>query len=162
MSPEVKELVNAWDDAQWEFSLVFEGLSDADLWKRAHPKLLSVGELAGHVCHWEAVMWGEETDAVAIKSPLVDKRFSYYTTSAADEPVVLDLTVAQVLEEMKRVHEEAKAAVIAQDPNLEESLPSNEKVKWANWLRYRSFHVAYHCGQAYSVRHMMGHTTTDN
>ena len=145
----------------WEFSLVFKGLSDEDLWKRAHPKLLSVGELAGHLAHWEAVMWGDETDSSTIKSPLVDNRFKYYTSSAS-APAKLDLTVEQVHEELKRVHEEAKAAVLAANPDFDAPLPRNPKVTWGMWLGYRPFHVAYHCGQAYSVRHMMGHETEDN
>ena len=33
---------------------------------------------------------------------------------------------------------------------------------WASYLRYRAFHAAYHAGQAYSVRHIFGHKTTDN
>ena len=75
-----------WDSAHWEFSLAFEGLSDDDLWRRADPRLLSVGELAGHVALWEA----EYTD---VESPLRDKRFGYYTNQVT-EPVRLDLGVA--------------------------------------------------------------------
>ena len=36
---ELKELFEDWDTAHWEFSLALEGLSDADLWRRAAPRL---------------------------------------------------------------------------------------------------------------------------
>ena len=45
-------LMMALDNAHREFYFVFEGLTDDDLWRRAHPNLLSVGELAGHVSYW--------------------------------------------------------------------------------------------------------------
>lgn len=51
----MEAFLGAWDEAHWEFTLAFEGLSDEDLWKRAHPRLLSVGELAGHVAYWQSV-----------------------------------------------------------------------------------------------------------
>ena len=50
-------LVKAWDTAHWEFTQVFEGLADEDVWRRPDPRILSVGELAGHIAYWEAVMF---------------------------------------------------------------------------------------------------------
>lgn len=160
-------LAKAWDNAHWEFSLVFEGLGDADVWKRADPRLLSVGELAGHVAFWEAVGFlpaaaGGEVDVtkIAIKSPLIDRGFRYYTSSAA-EPVELDLSAADVLNDLKRVHEEAKAEFFKDSPASGDPTPGS-KMTYGQVLEYRVFHVAYHCGQAYTVRHLLGHTTTDN
>ncbi|MEA2552859.1 MAG: hypothetical protein QOJ65_1035, partial [Fimbriimonadaceae bacterium] len=48
------QLIKAWDEGQWEFSLAFEGLADEDVWRRPHPQLLSIGELAGHIAFWDA------------------------------------------------------------------------------------------------------------
>lgn len=160
-------LVKAWDSAHWEFSLVFEGLSDEDVWMRADPRLLSVGELAGHIAFWEAVGFlpaaaGGEVDVAkfAIKSPLVDRGFRYYTSSA-DQPVKLAISSAEVLSELKRIHEEAKIEFLKDSPDSDAPTPGG-KMTYGQVLEYRAFHVAYHCGQAYTVRHLLGHTTTDN
>ncbi len=155
MDAKIEALVKAWDEGAWEFTLVFEGLSDADLWKRAHPGLLSIGELAGHVAYWDAVIVQG-----GVESPLNDKAFGYYPDQLAHE-VRKNLTVAQVLEELKNVHDAAKAEVM-KVTDLDEKVPWRDDWTWGACLRYRVFHVAYHCGQAYSVRHLMGHTTTDN
>src|SRR2546421_9959560 len=126
-------LIKAWDTACWEFSLVFEGLADEDVWKRPDPRLLSVGELAGHLAHWEAVGLtppepGGEVDMekVSIKSPLVDSAFRYYTTSV-EEPVTRPLGAGQVLKEFQRVHEEAKAVLTKGPPDSEDVLAGTEK-----------------------------------
>lgn len=158
------ELIEAWDEAHWEFTLAFEGLSDEDLWRRAHPALLSIGELAGHVAYWQAV-WtqggGEDhPDPVSlpIKSPLIDHAYRYYSTSV-DSPASAALSVAEVLGELKRIHVAAKEALVGR--SFADPFPG----QWGTWgklVRYQVFHVAYHCGQAYSVRHLMGHETTDN
>jgi hypothetical protein len=158
----LEQLITAWSEGHWEFSLAFEGLSDEDLWKRADPRLLSVGELAGHVAYCDVVMWGMKgPEESPVKSVIVDKRFAYYTSNIG-EPAKLDIGVVEMLNELKRVLEETKASVLALDPDSEDPLPCNEKVTWGQYLRYRVFHIAYHTGQAYSVRHLLGHTTTDN
>ena len=155
MDAKIEALVKAWDEGAWEFTLAFEGLSDDDLWKRAHPGLLSIGELAGHVAYWDAVIVQG-----GVESPLNDKAFGYYPEQLAHE-VKMDLTVAQVLEELQKVHDAAKA-VFDDVTDLDEKVPWRDDWTWGACLRYRVFHVAYHCGQAYSVRHLMGHATTDN
>ena len=155
MNPKIEALIQAWDEGAWEFTLVFEGLSDDDLWRRAHPNLLSVGELAGHVAYWDAVLVPG-----GIESPLNDKAFGYFSDQVAHE-VKKDLNVAQVLEELKRIHDAAKAEVM-KVKDFDEKVPWRDDWTWGGCLRYRVFHIAYHCGQAYSARHLMGHKTTDN
>lgn len=157
-------LIEAWDEAHREFAIALGGLPDDDLWKRAHPRLLSVGELAGHIAYWQAV-WtlggGSDRPDLAqlpIKSPLIDHAFRYYSTNV-DHPSQLALGTAQVLEEVGRVHEAVKAAVA--EKGMDETYPG----QWGTWgalVRYQVFHVAYHTGQAYSVRHVLGHVTEDN
>lgn len=160
----IAPLISAWDEGHREFAIAMNGLSDADLWKRAHPRLLSVGELAGHVAYWQAV-WtmgggGDEPDLghLPIKSPLLDHAFRYYTGSV-EHAVQLDLGVAPLLEEVTRIHEAAKAAVAGK--GIEDPYPGMWGT-WGNLVQYQVFHVAYHTGQAYSVRHLLGHETEDN
>ena len=157
-------LLKCSDDAHWEFYLAVEGLSDADLWRRAHPQLLSVGELAGHVAYWEAVSIASylpEDSPNRIVSPLVDKRFDYYTNEV-NNPVALDLGVDEVLNELKKIHLSFRSATETIDPDSDDAIPDRPGFTWGAYLRYQAFHIAYHTGQAFSVRHLMGHMTNDN
>ncbi len=77
-------LFPAWDEGHRELAIALNGTPDGDLWTRPNPRLLSVGELAGHVAFWEAVRaegMGNKPDVaqLRIKSPLVDPGFHYYT-----------------------------------------------------------------------------------
>lgn len=157
-------LIEAWDEGHREFAIALGEISTEDLWKRAHPRLLSVGELAGHVAYWQAVwVLGEgdprpDLERLPVRSPLLDHAFRYYTGSV-DSPVRLDLDANRLLEEVMRVHEAAKAAVAVK--GKDDPYPG----QWRTWgavVQYQVFHVAYHTGQAYSVRHLMGHETEDN
>jgi hypothetical protein len=160
----IAPLIEAWDEAHREFAIALGGLPDEDLWKRAHPRLLSIGELAGHVAYWQAV-WtmggGEDRPALErlpLESPLLDHAFRYYTTNV-ERPFQLDLGTLQVLAEVGRIHEAAKAAV--GDRSKDDPYPGQWGT-WGNLVQYQAFHVAYHTGQAYSVRHVLGHETEDN
>ena len=157
----------AWAEAQWEFSLAFKDLKDENVWRRPDPKLLSIGELAGHVAYYEALgsvgSWGENDGMpeVPIKSPLIDARFGYYSSNIGD-PVVLAIGAEELAAEVKRIFEESKAAIEAMNPLPTDMLPFSPNVSWLMFMRYRVFHVAYHTGQAYSVRHFLGDTPEDN
>jgi len=155
-------LIEAWDEAHREFAIALEGLPDQDLWKRPHPRLLSVGELAGHVAYWQGVwsMGGSDKpdlEQLGIQSPLLNHGFRYYT-SHVDQPVQLEMTTAQVRDEVGRVHGAAKAALAGKGKDDEHPYWRT----WGNLIQYQVFHVAYHTGQAYSVRHLLGHETEDN
>lgn len=157
-------LIEAWDEAHREFNIALEGLADEDVWKRAHPRLLSVGELAGHIAYWQAVgaqnagNTSRDLTGLAIESPLLNEAFRYYTSNA-DQPTQLDIGTAQVLAEVQRIRDRAKAVV--GDKAKEDPYPGNWGT-WGNFVQYQAFHVAYHTGQIYSVRHMLGHETEDN
>ena len=154
-------LMKALDNAHREFYFAFEGLTDDDLWRRAHPNLLSVGELAGHVSYWWAMGVYSDDLADQIHSPLMDKRFDYYRNTVG-QPVVLELGVEALVAEMKRIYELVRRRILDASPQLSDKNPSRPMFTWQGHLEYQAFHAAYHCGQAYSVRHILGHTTTDN
>lgn len=160
----LESLIEAWDEGHREFGIAFEGLSDEDLWTRAHPRLLSVGELAGHVAYWQAVwaMGGgnakPDLDQLPIQSPFVNHAFRYYSTSV-DVPFKLEMGTAEVVDEVMKVHEAAKAVV--KGKGKDEVYPGQWGT-WGSFVQYQAFHVAYHTGQAYSVRHLLGHETEDN
>jgi hypothetical protein len=105
-------VVKAWDTAHWEMGEAFKGLPEADVWKRPHPRLLSVGELAAHVAYWEAQSFfgeGFETSLTA---------GGRYYTANVDEPFGLSMGAEEVYAEVKRVHDAAKASFLANPTRL--------------------------------------------
>lgn len=157
-------LIAAWDEAYRELGIALGGLSDEDLWRRADPRLLSVGELAGHVGYAQAAWtfgggnYAPDITKLPITSPLIDARFRYYPSTVETE-VRLDIGTSAVHDELLRIHKEAKAAIDGK--KFEDPYPGMWKI-WGNMVQYQVFHVAYHTGQAYSVRHLLGHQLEDN
>lgn len=161
-------LVSAWDEGNWELSEALRELPDDLVWKRPHPALLSIGEIVGHISYYEAILTTAPGPTrkpnladLPIKSPLIDERFTYYSNSI-DEPVVLEMSAAELASEVKRIHEEAKAAVLQVAPDGDDMMRGFENTTWGHNLKYLVFHVAYHSGQIYSARHLMGNETPDN
>lgn len=151
-----EEALKPMDSAIWELSEAFDGLEDKDVWVRAHPRLLSVGELAAHIAygeirwlfpHLESVL---ATDAVGYYPHIIDRPFS------------LEMGAQELYAEVKRVHEACKQHVLAMRPDLTSKLPGRDDWTWGYTLEYMAFHIAYHTGQIYSVRHLLGHETADN
>lgn len=157
----------------YEMQFAFEGLADENVWKRPAPDLLSVGELAGHVALWFTIRLSDQCgqkkpdwEKLPVKSPIIDDRFSYYPTNLPLSPAEhhLKMTADEIYKELLRVHREAVAHFKAWNPDLD-SLPPGEGSygqTYREWLKYQTFHIAYHIGQMYSVRHLLGETTPDN
>lgn len=154
---EMDRLMAALDAAHWEMGEAFKGLPDSEVWKRPDPRLLSVGELAAHVAHWEA----NSFLAHGTESLLASPPAGYYVSSV-DQPFELPLGASEVLEELRKVHEACNAAWIAEPKGADEVNSLRGDWTWAYTLQYQAFHVAYHTGQMYSVRHLLGHETVDN
>lgn len=152
----------------YELKIAFEGLADENVWKRPAPALLSVGELAGHVAFWEAVRLagdGPDPARCRIRSPLIDARFRYYQVTRESSPSEEHraMTAEQVCGELLRVHEEALAHFQSAAPDPAARIPGCPTgFTYGQFLEYLVFHVAYHTGQIYSVRHLLGEETTDN
>jgi uncharacterized damage-inducible protein DinB len=160
------------DLGYYEATFAFEGLADENVWQRPAEGVLSVGEIAGHIAHWEAVRLagegGEPWPDVAkcrISSPLVDTRFAYYPLTLATPPAEqhLSMTAEQVCKEMLRVHEEAVAHFKSVNPDLASGVPGwPPYLTYEESLKYMVFHISYHVGQMYTVRHLLGEQTPDN
>ena len=150
-------LVKALDTSIWELSEAFKGLPDDDLWTRPHPKLLSVGEIAAHLAYWEAKSFFGDT----FDSPLAAHAARYYTSNVS-EPFQLELSASEVYAEVKRIHEACKASFHANPHDSDEPNPYRVDWTWGFTVEYQVFHVPYHTGQIYSVRHLLGHETADN
>ena len=152
----------------YEVTFAFDGLGDENVWRRPSERLLSVGELAGHIAYWEAVKFageGEDLAKCRLSSPLIDRRFRYYPDTIATPPSEQHraMTAAEVCQEVIRVHSEAMANLKALDPDLTGHPPGfGPHYTYEELLKYASFHVAYHTGQMYAVRHLLGEATPDN
>jgi hypothetical protein len=159
------------EEGYYEVKFAFEGLADGKVWKRPAEGLLSIGEIAGHIAYWEAVKFGggggEPADLTTwpVTSLLIDRRFSYYprTLETPLSGEQLAMTSEQVYSELVRVHNEAMSKFKALNPNLA-SHPAGwpPNYTYRAFLSYATFHVAYHTGQMYSVRHLLGDETIDN
>lgn len=158
------------EEAYFEVKLAFDGLADGHLWKRPGIGLLSIGEMAGHMAYWEAVKlvgegWESETAKTRLQSPLIDPRFRYYPMPDALPlpPELLSLSAPQVCAELLRVHQEAVADFRSRTPDLDSVPPGcPPEFTYRAFLSYAPIHVAYHTGQIYSARHLLGDTTPDN
>lgn len=164
--------LKALDVGYYEVTFALKDLADENVWKRPAEGLLSVGELAGHIAHWEAArlagVGGEpwpDLSKCRVSSPLIDTRFAYYPLTLATPPSEqqLAMTAEQVCKELIRVHQEAVAHLKSVNPDLASRIPG-----WPEWLtyeealKYLTFHVSYYVGQMYSVRHLLGDQTPDN
>ncbi|MCB8932361.1 MAG: DinB family protein [Fimbriimonadaceae bacterium] len=151
-------LLKALDSAHWEMSEAFKGLPDTDVWRRPDPRLLSVGELAAHVAFGEAQTFLGDTE---VESPLLVPDAAYYTANVG-QPFTVPLGADALYQEVQRIHERCKAAFADHPHDSEEPCPNREGWTWGYAVEYQAFHVAYHVGQMFSVRHLLGHETPDN
>lgn len=160
------------EEAYYEVKFAFEGLADENVWKRPAEGLLSVGEHAGHIAYWEAMRFagdGGNGDVALVKfdidSVLLDHHFRYYPSTLATSPSakLTTLTAEQVCNELLRVHAEAMERFKALNPDLDGVPPGQpEYFTYRASLKYGSFHVAYHTGQMFAARHLLGEETPDN
>ena len=156
----------------FEAKEAFGGLADENVWKRPAVGLLSIGELAGHLAYWQAVKLagegGEPEPDLAkcrVSSLLIDSRFRYHPTSMTHPPSEehLAMTAEQVCRELLRVHQESVADFKARNLDLNTCSPGwPPNYTYRAFLTYAAFHVAYHTGQIYTARYLLGEETPDN
>lgn len=171
----VEAYLQVLDLGYFEVKEAFLGLADEHVWKRPAEGLLSVGELAGHIAYWEAArLAGEgnsgehlepDLEKCRVSSPLIDHRFGYYPTTIVTPPSEqhLAMTAEEVCRELLRVHEEAVAYFKTRNADLESTAPGwPPNYTYGEFLKYATFHVAYHTGQMYPARHLLGEKTPDN
>lgn len=148
----------------FEAPFAFEGLADENVWKRPAEGLLSIGELAGHIAHNEAMRLAATAEGCLVQSPLIDERFAYHPKTIAQPPTDAQraMGAAAVCAEMLRVHRESVARLRERDPDPADVPPGMPEWTYGESLKYTVFHVAYHVGQMYSARHLLGDIPPDN
>lgn len=151
----------------FELGEAFKGLKDENVWKRPADGLLSVGEVAGHMAYWQAIRLageGEDLSKCRINSPLIDPHFRYHpgTIEGSLPDHLRQLSAEQVNTELARVNAECLASLKAVNPDLDSKVPGMGDWTWRQSIEYLIFHIAYHTGQVYSARHLLGEETVDN
>ena len=157
MNGEFDLLLTALASAIWELGEGLKDMPEEDLWTRPHPRLLSVGELCVHIGGWLSVSFL----GTGGNGPLAAHGASYYPDSI-ENPQSLAMSAEELYSEIKRIHEAGVKAFQAKPHRLDDANPNRDGWIWKSTIEYQGFHVAYHTGQIYSVRHMLGHTTVDN
>ena len=161
---ELETILEGWDTGLFELKIALEGIPQVDLWRRPHPNLLSIGEIAGHIAYGlVANVFGamnERSDLAGcpIVSPLLNESFRYFSTNH-EAPVVLKLDVESVIAEIEKVFDASRLEVTQHQSD--ELVLSHWKT-WGALANYQAFHIAYHTGQIYTARHIFGHKTEDN
>ena len=67
-----------------------------------------------------------------------------------------------VCAELLRVHKESVKYLLVANPPMDVKLQGLDGWTYEENLKYTIFHVAYHTGQMYSARHLLGETPPDN
>lgn len=163
--------------AYFEASVAFENLKDEHVWARPAERLVSIGELAGHIAVWQALRFAGEgdeqgnpvPDTCHVSSPLISRRFAYHPMSMETPPSEEHraMGAADVWNELKRVHEESVAVLKSRPLDLDAPPPGWDKGgstggTLREMLKYQIFHVGYHVGQIYSARFLLGDSPPDN
>jgi hypothetical protein len=152
------DLFIAWDEAHVDLQTALTGTPDADLWVRPHPRLVSVGELGGHVAFWEVVNVFESSARPA--SFLNDQRFAELDPAAIAPD--FDVTTEQLAAELARLHGLAVQELKRLNPTADQVVDFKPEVSWKWRVTSMVIHAAYHAGQIYSARHVLGHETPEN
>lgn len=170
MDSEVSHLVEAWHWMYFETDLLFGGLSEANLHRRPAPGLLCVSEHIAHLARSEAsivnrYMFGqsrESLDDCLFRRP----EFGWPPTMVEGpvNPELARLTAAEVKSEFLRQHERcyslAQTITLPADHRFDDDWARVTTVR--DRLRIAAYHVAYHAGQIYTARHLLGEETPEN
>ena len=164
-------LVEAWDWSYVDFDMAFDGMSVETLHRRASPASISIAEMAAHTVYSEASIilryllgipkeeWG---DHFMLRDPY---GWPPRILESPPRPELLKMSV----EEVKQAWMEHHRVFVQRLQNFE--LPADHRFndEWSDAapdvetrLRFAAYHVAYHIGQIYALRQVLGEETPDN
>ncbi len=154
----------------FEADLLFEGLSESHLHQRPAGNLLAISEHVAHVVRSEAsiverYLLGHPEEDWA-NSLMRQKPFGWPPTliESPVHPDLAQLSIQDVYESFLSEHRRC----------LESALKLNRPASYEfddDWqrcvtvrdrLRIAAYHVGYHAGQIYTVRHLFGEETPEN
>ncbi len=171
MHPTVATLIRAWDWSFVDLDMAFEGLSLDTLHHRPNQNTISIAEIAAHTVYSEASIilryllgvpkedWG---DHLMLRDP-----YGWPPTilEHPPKPELLAMNPQEVKQSWRDQHQRILTALDGYDKGPDhrfqdewsEAAPDVE-----TRLRFAAYHVAYHIGQIYTIRHILGEDTPDN
>jgi hypothetical protein len=171
MDARVRTLVDAWDWSYVDFDLAFEGLSVETLHRRPSPVSISIAEIAAHTAYSEASIilryllgipkeeWGED---FMLRDP-------YGWPPRVMEGPPLPQLLAMSVEEVKGAWIGHHRSFVDRLALFDLSADHRFTDEWADSapnvetrLRFAAYHVAYHIGQIYAIRQVLGEETPEN
>ena len=163
-------LVEAWHWMYFETDLVLGGIHPEHLHRRPAANLISISEHLAHVARSEAsiifrYLLGKDPEHWP-ESRLFHERYGWPPTmlESAVNPELAAFSLEDLVTEYARCHDlcyqAAKLLETAADHGFNDAWDRVVTVR--DRLRIAAYHVAYHHGQIYSVRHMLGEETLDN
>ena len=170
MQDEVLHLIEAWHWMYFETDLVLGGIQSEHLHRRPALNLLSISEHLAHVARSEASIIFRYLAGVEPHewpaSPLTSERYGWPPTML-EEPLHSELSamsLGEITDEYLRCHDQcyqlAKGLDLSADTSFSDSWDRVTTVR--DRLRIAAYHVAYHHGQIYTVRHLLGEETPEN
>lgn len=170
MDQEVRNLIEAWHWMYFETDLVLGGIKDEHLHLRPGANLIAISEHLAHVARSEASIicryLAGQQDAEWQTSVLTKDIFGWPPTML-EQPIDPDLAamgLSEIAAEYLNLHERCYQVALTLDLSPDHVFDDAwERVTTVrDRLRIAAYHVAYHAGQIYSVRHMLGEDTPEN
>lgn len=163
-------LVEAWHWMYFETDLVLGGIHPDHLHQRPAANLVSISEHLAHVARSEAsiifrYLLGQEPKDWP-ESPLFHERYGWPPTMLECEinAELAAFSLNDLAEEYARCHDlcyqAARQITAPADHSFSDAWDRVTTV--GDRLRIAAYHVAYHHGQIYTVRHLLGEETPEN
>lgn len=170
MHPEVEHLIEAWHWMYFEADLLFEGLRQENLHRRPAPNLLAISEHVAHVVRSEASIVERylfSRDESEWADTLMRRKLFGWPPTMLEADIDQELAMLsvdqvheQLLWEHKRCYETALGLRLPASHTFADGWDRCTSVR--DRLRIAAYHVGYHAGQIYTVRHLLGEETPEN
>lgn len=170
MDQEVRHLVEAWHWMYFETDLVLGGVHAEHLHRRPAPNLISISEHLAHVarseasivCRYLAGQADHEWHTSVLRKPIFGWPPTMLESDVDVELASMDLDALKG--EYLRLHEECYALALTLDLSADCEFQDgwDRVTSVRDRLRIAAYHVGYHAGQIYTVRHLFGEETPEN
>ena len=170
MDQELRCLIESWHWMYFETDLVLGGVKEENLHRRPAPNLLSISEHLAHVARSEGSIicryLAGESDSEWQTSVLTKQVFGWPPTmlESPTDAELASMSLHEIATEYLALHDRcyqlALTLDLAPDHVFDDAWDRVTSVR--DRLRIAAYHVGYHAGQIYTVRHLLGEETPEN
>lgn len=170
MDQELRHLIEAWHWMYFETDLVLGGVKAENLHRRPAPNLLSISEHLAHVVRSEASIvcryLARQEDSEWANTVLTKPIFGWPPTML-EAPVDAGLAamgLEELTSEYLNHHDKCYKLALSLDLSADYEFQDgwDRVISVRDRLRIAAYHVGYHAGQIYTVRHLLGEETPEN